>query len=115
MTDAGTLVFCVDPIVAGIFRVVEIAFAFLVGLVMWQTEHDRACKSAGRLLHNIRRTAFVATGSMLIFSAAHFSIGSLMAVIVVGALNFATNAVALKERGTPPRGGRHLHILGIHR
>ena len=108
MTDAETLTFCIDPRIVNAFRVAEVIFAFLVGYVMWQTEHDRACKSAGRQLQIIRRSAFIATGSMLIFSAALFSIGTLMAVILVGGLNFATNSVALKERGTPPTGGRHV-------
>jgi hypothetical protein len=115
MTDAEALTFCIDPRLVGVFRVAEVVFAFLVGFVMWQTEHDRACKSAGWFLQNVRRYGFVATGSALIFSAAQFSIGSLMAVIIVGAFNFATNSVALKERGAPPSGGRHAHVFNGRR
>jgi hypothetical protein len=115
MTDAETITFCIDARVAGAFRVAEVVFAFLVGLVMWQTEHDRACKSAGRQLHLIRRWGFIATGSTLIFSAAILSIGSLMAVIIVGAFNFAANSAALKERGTPPNDGRHANVMSDRR
>jgi hypothetical protein len=115
MTDADTITFCIDARVAGCFRVAEVVFALLVGYVMWQTEHDRACLSAGHQLHLIRRWAFVATGSMLIFSAAMLSIGSLMAVIIVGAFNFAANSAALKERGTPPSGGKHAHVMSDRR
>lgn len=116
MIDPYEVVFTVDYRLMYAFRAFEVVGAILCGVVAWQTEHDTACKSAPPLLRDMRRIFLLATSSVLMLSAACFSIESMMVAVIFGELNFVWNAIALRvRRKRPPDGRAPIHVLGGRR
>jgi hypothetical protein len=116
MIDPNVVTFTVDYRLMYAFRAFEVIGAILCGIVAWQTDQDAACKSAPVFLQDIRRAGLLATSSVLLISAACFSIESMMAAMIFGALNFVWNAIALKQRRKrPPDGRAPVHVLGGRR
>jgi hypothetical protein len=113
MTDPYLVTLTVDSRLAYAFRALEVLAAFLPGIVAWQTDRDAACKTAPPMLHDLRGAGMLATSSVLLISAACFSIESMMAAIVFGVLNFIFNSIALRQREKrPPSNPRRIHALG---
>jgi hypothetical protein len=115
MTDATFMVFSIDARIVCAYRWFAIIASFLPMYVWWRTNRDQACARNSPIVRRIRGYGLLATSSILIVSASCFSIEMLTFIIVLGAMNFAINAYALRQRSSTPNNKTPVHVLGGNR
>jgi hypothetical protein len=98
MYDPHILVFSVDSRVVVLYQIVAPIAAFVTGYTWWRTRRDLACLLNSLTVRMIRSLFLLGTSASLCVSAICFSIEAVLVTVLIGFVNMAVNAYALRQR-----------------
>jgi hypothetical protein len=104
MADPNMLVFSVDYRIVVLYQVLAPVGAIVTGYTWWRARRDLACLTNSLAVRVVRDLFLLRTSASLVGSSIYFSIEAVLVTILLGFVNMAINAYALRQRENPSSG-----------